>query len=66
MRKKTTLSKKIMISNSGSKIHTLMKRLTTIKEELATSYKNMKLKKEKEPLGKKRKKKTGLKLSFVI
>ena len=52
MRKKTTMSKKILKSNSGDKTSKLMKSLEEIEKILETSYKAMKVKKEKEALTK--------------
>ena len=48
MRKKTSISKKIMKSNSGTKTLKLMKSLEAIETELDISYKKRKLKREHE------------------
>ena len=52
MRKKTSISKKILSSSSATKTLRLMKTLEIIERELQTSYKNMRLKKENEALSK--------------
>ena len=52
MRKKTSISKKIISSNSGGKTLRLMKSLKNIEKELDTSYKSMRVKKENDALGK--------------
>ena len=52
MRKKTSISKKIMQSNSGTKTLKLMNSLEAIEEELEISYKKRKLKNEKVAIGK--------------
>ena len=50
MRKKTSISKKILLSSSGTKTLRLMKFLEVIEKELETNYRSMKLKKEKDTL----------------
>ena len=52
LRKKTSISKKIMSTSNDSKTLRLMKKLDLIKAELQASYKTMKLKKEKEAISK--------------
>ena len=52
MRKKTSVSKKILASNTGTKTLRLMKLLDEIEKELATSYKGMRMKKERRPRAK--------------
>ena len=52
MRKKTSISKKIILSNSGGKTLRLMKSLENVEKELDTSYKSMRVKKENDALGK--------------
>ena len=56
MRKKTSVSKKIMSSNNEKKTLGLLKTLQIIEEDLERSYRTMKIKKEKEALGKIKKK----------
>ena len=51
-RQKTKLSKKILSSNSGNKTVQMMKTLETVEKELELSYKNMRMKREKEALNK--------------
>ena len=55
LRKKTSLSKKILTSNSGKRTLKLMNSLKIVEEELESSYKTTRLKKEKEALGKMKK-----------
>ena len=52
MRKKTSVSKKILTSNNQKKTLRLMKSLQLIEEELEAKYKMMKIKKEREAIGK--------------
>ena len=52
MRKKTSISKKILLSSCATKTLRLMKALETIEKELELSYKSMKQMKEKEALSK--------------
>ena len=52
MRKKTSTSKKILKSNKAQNTLKLMLKLKDIEEELEVSYKAMRLKKEREALGK--------------
>ena len=52
MRKKTSMSKKILTSNNEKKTMRLMKTLLIIEEDLESSYKSMKIKKDKEAMGK--------------
>ena len=52
MRKKTSISKKIMQSNLGTKTLKLMNSLEAIEKELEINYKRRKLKNEKVAIGK--------------
>ena len=52
MRKKTSISKKILLSSCATRTLRLMKALETIEKELEVSYKSMKQMKEKEALSK--------------
>ena len=52
MRKKTSISKKMMASSLSAKTLRLMKLLETIEMDLRTRYKNMKIKKQNEALSK--------------
>ena len=52
MRKKTSISKKILSSNSSKKTLRMMKTLASIEKELEKSYKKMRIKKKEDTLKK--------------